>query len=124
MCASTPCWNSYMRKGAGRMQSPKLGNPGRRPKASRTRQRPAPRRVPSPKRARLSLHESDPITGNEDMLYSLSYECYRGYTIYSTPDGRCCIHGRGGALKLQGLFVCLPDREEAKTLIKRLRAEG
>ena len=80
--------------------------------------------MPFLKRARLTLHEDDPITGNEDMLYSLSYERYRGYTIYSIPDGRCCIHGLGGCLKLGGQLVCLPDSEEAKTLIKRLRAEG
>lgn len=35
-------------------------------------------------RARLTLHEADPITGNEDILSSLFYEFYRGYTIYST----------------------------------------
>ena len=106
------------------MQSRKLGNPHRRPKASRKHQRRMPVTVQPLKRARLTLHECDPITGNEDTLYSLSYESYRGYTIYSTLDGRCCIHGRGGCLKLWGLFVCLPDIEEAKTLIKRLRAEG
>lgn|SRR5579859_1847450 len=106
------------------MQSPKLGNPRRKPKARRKRQRRMLVAMQPPKRARLTLHESDPITGHEDTLYSLSYEYYRGYTIYSTPDGRCCIHGRGGCLKLGGLFVCLPDIEEAKTPIKRLRAEG
>ena len=106
------------------MQSPKLGNPRRKPKTSRKRQRRAPMVVQSLRRAQLMLHETDPITGNQDALYSLSYERYRGYTIYSTPQGRCCIHGRGGCLRLWGLFVCLPDIEEAKTLIKRLRAEG
>jgi hypothetical protein len=75
-------------------------------------------------RARLSLHEADPMTGNEDTLYSLSYEEYRGYTIYSTPDGRCCIHGKQGCIKLRGEFVCFPDVENAKRLIKRFRAEG
>ena len=39
-------------------------------------------------RARLTLHESDPITGNEDLLSSLFYEFYRGYTAYSTARGR------------------------------------
>ena len=106
------------------MQSPKLGNPRRKPKASRKRQRRPSVAVQPLTRARLTLHERDPITGNEDTLYSLSYEYYRGYTIYSTPQGRCCIHGRSGCLKLWGRFVCLPDIEEAKTLIKRLRAEG
>ena len=106
------------------MQSLKLGNPRRKPKASRKRQRRISVAVQPLKRARLTLHEADPITGNEDTLYGLSYERYRGYSIYSTPDGRCCIHGLGGCLKLWGLFVCLPDIEEAKTLIKRFRAEG
>ncbi len=103
------------------MHSRKLGNPHRK-----ARKRPRTRVfAPQPlRRPRLSLHESDPITGSEDTLYSLSYEEYRGHTIYSTPEGRCCIHGRGGCLKLWGLFVCLPDIEEAKMLIKRLRAEG
>ncbi len=105
------------------MRTCKPGNPHRKPKASRTRQRRAPLVVPFLRRARLSLHEDDPITGHEETLYSLSYEYYRGYTIYSTPDGRCCIHSRQGCIKLQGLFVCLPDIEEAKALIKRFRVE-
>ena len=75
-------------------------------------------------RARLTLHESDPITGNGDALYSLFYEEYRGYTIYSTLDGRCCLHGKGGCIKLQGKFVCFPDVEQAKRLIKHFRREG
>ena len=75
-------------------------------------------------RARLTLHESDPITGNEDMLSSLFYEFYRGYTIYSTPQGRCCIHGQQGCLKLLGKFVCFYAIEEAKTFIQWVRREG
>jgi hypothetical protein len=75
-------------------------------------------------RARLTLHEADPITGHEDTLSSLFYEFYRGYTIYSTPRGRCCIHGAQGCLKLQGRFVCFYDVEEAKTFIKHLRRAG
>ena len=86
------------------------------------------KREPSPnepmERARLTLHEADPITGNQETLSSLFYEYYRGYTIYSTPQGRCCIHGKGGCLRLRGKFVCFPDVEEAKTLIKRFRSEG
>lgn len=87
-------------------------------------------RKPSPNadellpRARLSLHDNDPITGNEDTLYSLCYEEYRGYTLYSTPDGRCCMHGKQGCIKLRGKFVCFPDIENAKRLIKRFRDEG
>jgi hypothetical protein len=75
-------------------------------------------------RARLTLHESDPITGNEDTLSSLCYEDYRGYTIYSTPEGKCCLYGKHGCIKLRGQFVCFPDIEDAKTLIKRFRVEG
>ena len=75
-------------------------------------------------RVRLTLHDTDPITGNEDTLYNLFYEEYRGYTIYSTPRGRCCVHGKQGCLKLQGKFVCFYDVEEARGLIKRFRQEG
>ena len=102
------------------MQSTKRGNPHHLPKQRRQRRQP----VAAAARARLTLHESDPITGNEDSLSSLFYECYRGYTIYSTQEGRCCIHGTQGCLRLRGKFVCCPDVEEAKTLIKQLRAEG
>lgn len=75
-------------------------------------------------RARLTLHEADPITGNEDILSCLFYEYYRGYTIYSTPRGRCCVHGTQGCLKLLGRFVCYYEVEEAKTFIKHLRRAG
>jgi|GraSoi2013_100cm_1033763.scaffolds.fasta_scaffold57579_2 hypothetical protein len=75
-------------------------------------------------RARLTLHDSDPITGNEDMLSTLFYEYYRGYTIYSTPDGSCCMHGKQECIKLQSKFVCFADVAEAKALIKRFRVEG
>jgi hypothetical protein len=77
-----------------------------------------------PERARLTLHEADPITGNQDLLSSLFYEYYRGYTIYSTPRGRCCIHGQRGCLKLLGRFVCFYTIEDAKTFIQWLRREG
>ena len=75
-------------------------------------------------RVRLTLHDADPITGNEDTLSTLFYEEYRGYTIYSTPRGRCCIHGTLGCLKLRGKFVCFYDVEEARGLIKRFRTQG
>ena len=74
--------------------------------------------------ARLTLHESDPITGNEDTLSSLFYEQYRGYTIYTTPRGRCCIHGKQGCLKLRGKFICFYEIEEAKIFIAHLRRAG
>lgn len=119
------------------MQRAKCGNPHRFPKHRRKREQPAPspvREQGAPvtvappvepiERTRLTLHESDPITGSEDTLSTLFYEFYRGYTIYSTREGRCCIHGKQGCLHLRGKFVCFPDVEEAKTLIKRFRAEG
>lgn len=117
------------------MQRVKCGNPHHLPKKRRRGQHaPSPirqQRVSSTvarpaepiERARLTLHEADPITGNEDTLYTLFYECYRGYTIYSTQEGRCCIHGKQGCLRLRGKFVCFPDSEDAKNLIKRFRAE-
>ncbi len=77
-----------------------------------------------PERARLTLHDTDSITGNQDMLSSLFYEFYRGYTIYSTPRGRCCIHGQQGCLKLLEKFVCFYAIEDAKTFIQCLRREG
>lgn len=66
----------------------------------------------------LSAH--DPITGTYDQLFSLFYEVYRGYTIYSTEQGCCCIHGpgNGGCVRMQGHYVVFPDIEEAKTLMK------
>lgn len=117
-------------------QHRKRGNPHRLPKQHQkryitpsTNQEPhapltdAPPAAPM-KRVRLTLHERDPITGNEDSLCTLFYEFYRGYTIYSTAEGRCCIHSRWGCIQLRGQFVCLPDVEEAKSLIKRFRAQG
>jgi hypothetical protein len=117
-------------------QRRKCGNPHHLPKNRKRKQHtPVPIRPPRApastvrpvepvERARLTLHTTDPITGNEDTLYSLFYEYYRGYTIYSTPEGRCCIHGKHGCIKLRGKFACFPDIEDAKTLIKRFRAKG
>lgn len=74
------------------MQRTKRSNPHHPPKHRRRRQpSPPPIRQPralwtvtqpveSMERARLTLHESDPITGNEDTLYELFYEFYRGYS--------------------------------------------
>jgi hypothetical protein len=74
--------------------------------------------------AYVTLHQTDPITGNEEMLFTLFYEYYRGYTIYSTEDGRCSIHGRDGCLRIQGMYACFPDIEQAKRLIKHFQADG
>lgn len=75
-------------------------------------------------RVRLSLHDSDPIIGNEEALYTQFYEFYRGYTINSMEQGRCFFHGKHGCIKMRDQFVCFPDTEEAKTLTKRFRAYG
>jgi hypothetical protein len=74
----------------------------------------------------LSLHETDPVTGEEDGLCALFYEYYRGYTIYSTAQGTCCMHGAGrqGCLRLWGKYVSFPDIEDAKNLIKYFRSQG
>lgn len=118
------------------MQRTKCGNPHHLPKLRKWGQHaPAPigqQRAPlttaqpveASERVRLTLHDSDPITGNEATIYTLFYEFYRGYTIYSTREGSCCIHGKQGCLRLRDKFVCFPDAEEAKTLIKRFRREG
>lgn len=118
------------------MQRTKRGNPHHLPR-NRKRGQPSPspirqsrapltvaQAVEPMERARLTLHDSDPITGNEETLYPLFYEEYRGYTIYSTEQGRCCIHGKQGCIKLRGKFVCFPDVEDARTLIKHFRREG
>lgn len=81
----------------------------------------------SPRRrepASLTLHEDDLVTGEEENLYTLFYECYRGYTIYSTEQGTCCIHGHDGCLRLQGKYVCFPDIEQAKNMIKYFQSKG
>jgi hypothetical protein len=90
----------------------------------RTRYSPASPAEEPLERVRLTLHEADPITGNEDLLSSLLYEEHRGYTIYSTARGRCCIHGTGGCLKLLGRFACFYEIEQAKLFIKHLRRAG
>ena len=82
--------------------------------------------APSLEIVHLSLHEIDLITGDEDGLFALFYEYYRGYTIYSNARGVCCIHGAGrqGCLRLRGEYVSFPDIEDAKNMIKYFRAQG
>jgi hypothetical protein len=116
------------------MQQHKRGNGKRKPKRERrcNRQRqerltvvqPRLNTVQSVEIPRLTLHYTDPITGNEDALYSLFYEQYRGYTIYSTERGPCCVHGKDGCLHIQGMYVSFPDIEQAKLMIKYFQAEG
>ncbi len=105
------------------MQYGKRGN--RRRKGKKLKKRQDGTKVEqSLARVRLTLHSSDPITGCEDVLYTLSYEVYRGYTIYSTEQGRCCLHGKEGCLRIRGKYVCFPDIEQAKTMIKHFQADG
>ncbi len=73
----------------------------------------------------LTLHERDLVTGDEDIVYTLFYEFYRGYTIYSTQQGRCVLHGkRGGCLRIQGQYACFPDIEETKKMVKYFQTNG
>ncbi len=99
----------------------KRGNPRRRSK-KRTQQNVTT--MKSLEVVHLILHQTDPVTGNEDTLYTLFYEVYRGYIIYSTEQGQCCIHGKDGCLRIQGKYVCFPDVEQAKNLIKHFQADG
>src|SRR6266566_5106790 len=57
---------------------------------------------------------------------SVTRSCFCACIVPRPPNeqGRCCIHGKQGCLRLRGKFVCFPDIEEAKTLIKRFRREG
>ena len=102
----------------------KRGNPRRHKKVKRTCVETPKKEERTPAKVRLTLHTFDPITGCEDMLYTLFYEVYRGYTIYSTEQGRCCLHGRDGCLRIQGKYACFPDIEQAKNLIKHFQADG
>jgi hypothetical protein len=103
------------------MQWSKRGNHRRKP---RNRKRSSFSANKPLKRVRLSLHETDPITGDEKALYTLINDCYQGYTIYSTKQGRCCIHGAGrqGCLRIQGKFASFPGVEDDKNMIKYFRA--
>ncbi len=37
---------------------------------------------------------------------------------------RCCIHGKGGCLRIQEKYVCFPSVEQAKQMIKYFQANG
>jgi hypothetical protein len=99
----------------------KRGNPHRRAR-KRTKH---PVTIAQPLEVvRLTLHHTDPITGKEDTLYTLFYEYYRGYTIYSNEHGRCSIHGKDGCLRIQGMYAAFPTVEQAKNMIKHFQADG
>jgi hypothetical protein len=99
----------------------KHGNPRRRPRKSMD----SPRaKVQLLEVVSLTLHHTDPVTGQEDALYTLFYEYYRGYTIYSNKQGQCCIHGLDGCLRIEGKYVAFPDVEQAKNMIKHFQADG
>jgi hypothetical protein len=99
----------------------KRGNPRRRPR-KRTK---APVMKVQPREVvLLTLHHADPVTGQEDILSTLFYEYYRGYTIYSNEHGQCCIHGLDGCLRIGGKYAAFPDVEQAKNMIQHFRADG
>ena len=105
------------------MPRSKRGKPQR--KRHTTPQNTARKPIAPLERARVTWHDVDTITGNDDTLYTLFYEYYRGYTIYSAEQGICCIHGRqGGCLRIEGKYACFPDIEQAKTMIKHFQADG
>jgi hypothetical protein len=109
------------------MQRYKRGNGKRKPKRVRRSSRKGQECLTVAQSStvpRLSLYARDPITGNEDLLSNLFYEYYRGYTIYSTEQGRCCIHGKDGCLRIQGKYAAFPDVEQAKLMIQYFQAEG
>lgn len=77
-------------------------------------------------RIQLYLSETDVITGDQDLLSSLFYEVYRGYTIYSSERGHCCLHGAGsrGCLRLSSRYVSFPGVQDAKNMIRYFLANG
>jgi hypothetical protein len=60
------------------------------------------------------------------MVYTLSYEVYRGYTIYSNEQGYYCLHGAGsrGCLQLNGKYVSFPSLQDAQNMVRYFRANG
>ncbi len=129
-------WNSYVLAASSKPQvMSRLQEEQEQEESSMTNQQIARRQAsqqrlltapaPSLETVHLSLHDTDPVTGDEDGLCALFYEYYRGYTIYSNEEGVCCIHGAGreGCLRLWGKYVSFPNIEAAKNLIKYFRAQ-
>jgi len=82
--------------------------------------------VLQPRAISLYLDETDTITGEPEVLYSLSYERFEGYTIYNTMQGMCVLHGAGerGCLRMKGKYVRFPDVEQAKRAVLYFQARG
>jgi hypothetical protein len=58
------------------------------------------------------------------MLFSLWYESFEGYSIYSSEQGMCALHGTGqrGCLRMAGKYVRFPDAEQAKRAVLYFQA--
>jgi hypothetical protein len=72
----------------------------------------------------LFLHETDVVAADEDALFSLLYECYEGYSIYWTQQGRCVLHGAQGCLRLCGKYVSFPNVEQARRAVLYFQQRG
>jgi hypothetical protein len=74
----------------------------------------------------LFLDEIDTVTGDLDTLFSLWYESFAGYSIYSSEQGTCVLHGTGqrGCLRIAGKYVRFPDAEQAKRAVLYFQARG
>ncbi len=72
----------------------------------------------------LFLHETDVVAGDADAVFSLVYESHEGYTLYSTQQGRCAVHGARGCLRLGGKYVSFPDEEQARRAVLYFQERG
>jgi hypothetical protein len=72
----------------------------------------------------LFLHETDVVAADADAVFSLFYESYEGYTLYSTQQGRCAVHGARGCLRLGGKYVSFPDEEQARRAVLYFQERG
>jgi hypothetical protein len=82
--------------------------------------------VLGPQAIALFLDETDTVTGDLETLFSLWYEHFEGYTIYSTGQGMCTLHGTGqrGCLRMAGKYVRFPDAEQAKRAVLYFQVRG
>lgn len=72
----------------------------------------------------LFLYGTDVVAGDADAVFSLMYESYEGYTLYSTQQGRCAVHGAQGCLRLGGKYVSFPDEEQARRAVLYFQERG